>query len=82
MEDEFEKLVWETLSFYDPMTIEQIILDLDSEKIKTMPGFNTEELNKILDHFLNTKKVKLEVIDNDKAWIKVFPKRPWWKRFF
>ena len=74
-------LVLETLSFYEPMTMEKIILDIDSDQIKNDNDFTKERLDTILVELCKKNIIKLEVIEDQKTWIKVFKhKRSWWKR--
>ena len=80
---EWVDLVLETLSFYEPMSLEKIILDIDSERIKDCDDFNKELLENILKELVSYKLVKDKKIDGEKTWVKVFRhKRSWWQRLF
>ena len=43
-------LVLETLSFFEPMSLDKIILDFDKSVIEKMPDFTSDELEKILKY--------------------------------
>lgn len=74
-------LVLETLSFYEPMSLEKIILDIDSERIKDCDDFNKEMLENILNELVSKKLVKEKKLEGEKNWVKVFRhKRNWWQR--
>jgi restriction endonuclease Mrr len=77
-----EKLVLVTLSFFEPMTFSQIILDFDKDLISNFPNFDKEELIEVLDSLEKKKLINRIKIDKEIGWIRVHIKRPWWKRFF
>lgn len=77
---ELEELVIGTLSFYEPMTLSQIILDFDSEQIRKFPNFTKEELALILQKFEKKKLIKKQNIDKEIGWIKIQAKRSWFNR--
>ena len=83
---EFENLLLSTLSFYEPMTLEKIILDFDANEIKKYPHLEANDLKKILVTLQKKKKIKKIKIaigkGSEDAWIKIYPSRPWWKRIF
>ena len=83
---EFENLLLSTLSFYEPMTLEKIILDFDANEIKKYPQIEANDLKKILVTLQKKKKIKKIKIaigkSSEDAWIKIYPNRPWWKRIF
>lgn len=79
--DELEELVLETLSFLDPMTKEKLILDFDSDRLQQFPDFDKETLEKILKKLVKKKKIKL-IKGADDSYLKIMPKRPWWKKIF
>ncbi|EQC49062.1 hypothetical protein M899_2752 [Bacteriovorax sp. BSW11_IV] len=69
----------ETLSFYEAMSFENIILDFDSEKLKSIGDFSRDELEEILSELVKEKKLKLTKINGEPRWQKVFKKK---KRFW
>lgn len=77
-----EELVLMTLSFYEPMTFSNIILDFDNDQLKDFPDFSREELVDILALLKKKKLIKQITLDKEAAWIRVYPKRSWWKRLF
>lgn len=77
-----EDFVLMTLSFFEPMTFSQIILDFDKEILKNFPDFDQERLHEILKILKKKKLIKEVRIDKEMGWIKIQKKRPWWKRFF
>ena len=77
-----ENLVLMTLSFFEPMTFSQIILDFDNEQLKNFPQFDKETLQEILVILRKKKLIKEVKIDKEIGWIKVQRKRVWWKRIF
>lgn len=82
MNQKLNDLVLSTLSFYEPMTFSRIILDFDNEILKDFPEFDKEDLKMILNNLKKQKLIKSTKIEKEEAWIRVLPKRPWWKRLF
>ena len=82
MNTKLEELVLVTLSFFEPMTFSQIILDFDSDLLKDFPDFDKEQLQEIINSLERKKLIKKLTIDKEMGWIRVLPKRSWWKRFF
>lgn len=79
--DELDELILETLSFLEPMSTESLILDFDSDRLQQFPDFNKETLEQKLKSLVKKKKVKL-IKGKEPTYIKLMPKRSWWKRFF
>lgn len=81
-----EELVLGTLSFYEPMTFSNIILDFSSELLKDFPNFDKSDLEAILKELEKKKLIKKIILDRSPhkefAWIRLYPKRSWWKRIF
>lgn len=78
-EIEKQNLVLETLSFYEAMSFEKMILDFDEKKLKALGEFSREELEEILNILVKNKKVKLTMENGEPRWQKIFKKR---KKFF
>ena len=74
-----ESLVLETLSFFDPLTKEQIYLQFDPEMVKILSHLTREDLDQALIDLKKSKKIKEVKVGKDAGWIKVYPKRPWYK---
>ena len=71
-----------TLSFLEPMSLEMIFLDLDKNFLESNPNLTTEDLLKELKRLEKDKKVKKSLIDGQYFWVRVYPKRPWYKKLF
>lgn len=80
--DKIDELVLETLSFYEPMTFANIILDFNDELLAGFPDFDKEQLVQVLSHLEQKKLIKKVMQEKEVAWIRVFRKRSWWKRLF
>lgn len=79
---ELEVLILETLSFFENMTLEKIILDLDQNKLKQFPDFSKEDLLDLLNQFERERLVKKIQIDQEVMWIKIRKQNnSWFKRF-
>jgi hypothetical protein len=76
-----EDLVLETLSFLEPMTFSQIILDFDNEKLSKFPTFSKEDLENVIHKLEKKKKLKRITIDKEVGWIKIQRKRSWLQNF-
>jgi hypothetical protein len=81
---EIYDLLLETLSFYEPMSLEKIIMDIDSDRAKGINDFNKETLELALTSLQSEKLLNLiKSHDDQKTWIKVFKrKRSWWQRLW
>jgi hypothetical protein len=79
--DELDELILETLSFLEPMSTERLILDFDSDRLQQFPDFNKETLEKKLKSLIKQKKVKV-IKGQEPTYLKLMPKRPWWKKIF
>jgi transcription initiation factor IIE alpha subunit len=82
MNTKLENLVLATFSFFEPMTFSQIILDFDSDLLKDFPNFDKEQLQDIINLLEKKKLIKRVTIDKERGWLRVHPKRSWWKRLF
>lgn len=79
--DELDELILETLSFLEPMSVERLILDFDSDRLQQFPDFDKETLENKLKALVKKKRVKV-IKGAENSYIKLMPKRPWWKKFF
>jgi hypothetical protein len=77
-----ENEILRTLSFMEPMTLEYIFLDLDKEFLQHHHELNYQDLLNALGALVKTKKIKQIESNDQKKWIKLFPKRPWYKSLF
>lgn len=81
--NQLNDVVLETLSFMEPMNLEKIFLDLDQGFLEENPQLTTQDLLTSIDELIKAKKVKIHnKSGGQNYWIKIFPKRPWYKRFF
>lgn len=62
-----------TLSFFEPMTMEFIYLDLDQNFLLENPDMTVENLHEVLSLLVKEKKVKK--LKNPDRWIRVHPKK-------
>ena len=77
LEDEILK----TLSFIEPMSLEMIFLDFDKQFLLLNNELSYDDLLSSLKKLVKLKKIQLAPSDeSQKYWIKVFPKRKWYKR--
>ena len=82
MKEKIDELILESLSFYTPLTLDQIILDLDHNKIQNIPEFSLDILEKRIKFFVKTKKVKVLKSKHEVTFIKLYPrKKTFLKRF-
>lgn len=70
-----ERLILENLSFYEPMSIEKLLLDFDQEVIEGHRELTIDDLKNELLRLEKRKKVVKELIEGREYYKKVFPKR-------
>lgn len=75
-------LVLETLSFFEPMSLEKIIFDFDKDKIEKMKDFSKDDLEAILEHLVKKKKVKVLNLEKGNQYIKIQKKASGLKKLF
>ena len=75
MKEKIDELILGSLSFYTPLTLDQIILDLDPKQVKSIPEFNLDILEKRIKFFIKAKKIKVSKSKNQVTYIKIFPRR-------
>jgi hypothetical protein len=78
MSDTIENIILEAISFYDPLTKDKIILDLDEYKITEVNEFSLEEFEGCFKKLLKEEKIKQIKVGPDIAYLRVFPKRRSW----
>lgn len=79
---DIENHILETLSFFDPMSIEQIILDFDEKILMKNPDFTKKELFVVLDDMRKRKILKVTKQKGEKYWLKCYKKRKKWYHIF
>ena len=72
---DIETILLETLSFYDEMSLEDIILQMSSADINHNKKLTGDDLLKALESLTKRRKIKLSAKKPDKKWIRIFPKR-------
>jgi hypothetical protein len=77
-----EELVLKTLSFYEPMTFSNIILDFDDESLKEFPTFDKEQLQQIIVKLEKMKLIKQVLIEKETGWVRIHTKRSWLNTIF
>lgn len=69
-----EKLL-ETLSFFSPMTLEQIYLDFDEDYLLEHSNYTYDDLIECLASLEKQNKIKSSGKDKSKVWIRHYPKK-------
>jgi hypothetical protein len=77
---ELEELILETLSFYEPMTKEKLLLDFDIKKLKSKTAANMEDLELALKGLIKKGYLKTTGKEKEQTWIRVMPKKSFLKR--
>ena len=70
---ELECLVLQTLSFYESMTLAQIIMTFDNEVLKKHPHFSQEDLEGILKKLRGLGLVQVTKSKGQKSWQRIHP---------
>lgn len=70
------------LSFYEPMNLEKIYLDLDQDFLMENPELTTNDLLQELQLLERAKKLKKTKRDGQFYWQRLYPKRSWWRSIF
>jgi len=70
----FEELE-RTLSYFEPMSLELIYLDLDAAFLKLHPSLTIEDLSETLQEMKDQKKIKENIVKEHKYYLKLYPKR-------
>ena len=76
-----ENELLKTLSFFEPMSLDLIYLDLDRNFVEENPNLNIDDLELSLKTLINQKKVKMIKIDKSNLYIRNFPKKSLLQRF-
>jgi len=72
---ELDQYILETLSFYDFMTKEQLILDLDPVKLLEFSNFTLDDLEKKLVALAKKGKIEINRDEADVRYRRLFPKK-------
>lgn len=64
-----------TLSFFEPMTLEYILLDLDKSFLDTYDKLTTKDLLVSLQHLEKKKLIKKIKQEEQISWIRIQPRK-------
>lgn len=77
-----EQIILGVFSFYEPMTFSKVIMDLDQVMIKDLGDFSKEDLEQTIKSLEQKGFIKGSMIDKETSWIRLHPRKPWWRRLF
>ncbi|MCK5073786.1 MAG: hypothetical protein KAQ98_10200 [Bacteriovoracaceae bacterium] len=81
--ESLEIILLKILSFYEPLTIEKILLEIDSDEISSMPHLTMEDLEQVLLKMKKQGRLKCRGKGRDRSWLRINPGRiSWWRRIF
>lgn len=69
-----------TLSYFEPMTMEFIYLDMDQDFLMAHPEFTMDDLQECLKLLAKQKKIKTIKTDNTTRWVRIYPRKGLIKR--
>ena len=75
---ELEDILLETLSFYEPMRKEQILMDMDESKIQMFPDLSIDDLEATLKKMRRKGLLKSQGDGVDRTWLRINAKRGLW----
>lgn len=75
-----EEILLGVFSFYEPMTFSKLILDLGKDDLASLGHLSREELEEAINSLLKQGLIKAVTIDKERGWIRIHPRRSWWKR--
>jgi predicted transcriptional regulator len=70
-----EELILGALSFFEPMSIEKLIIDFSFQELKKRPQLNLDSLESLLGKLVKRGIIKTIEKDGEKYYIKNFPRR-------
>jgi len=76
--DQLDDILLETLSFYNPLSREEIIAQMDTEKIQACPNFTIEDLDNRILQLIRRDAIKVGERKGDRTYVKNFPTRTKW----
>ncbi|HLE12497.1 MAG: hypothetical protein A2504_07605 [Bdellovibrionales bacterium RIFOXYD12_FULL_39_22] len=84
--DDLDKLILETLSFFRPLSVEQILLDMDGKKLETMRELTVDDLKLRLNALSTEGILKATQQKGESFWQKNYmgkaKKKSWISKFF
>jgi len=69
-----------TLSYFEPMSLEYIYIDLDQDFALEHPELSIEDLKKTLNQLVKEKKIKQVSDHKNPKWIRIYPQKTIWQR--
>lgn len=72
---ELKEELLKTLSFYEPMSLEYILLDLDKSFLDTFDELTTQDLLSALEKLKMDSLIKEITNGEEKVWIRMTPKK-------
>lgn len=80
--NELEQQLLSTLSYFEPMTLEFIYLDMDKNFLEQNPNYSIDDLQLALKNLTRQKKIKAIQTEGQLTWVKIYPKKSLFKRLF
>lgn len=77
-----EQIILGVFSFYEAMTFSKVILDLGKTELAELGDFTREDLEGTIKSLEKQKLLKAIQVDKETGWIRVHPKKSWWRRLF
>ncbi len=68
--DSLDKLLLQTLSFFKPLSMEQILLDMDGMELETLRELTVDDLLLRLEELTKKKILKRSLQKGEKVWQK------------
>jgi len=69
-----------TLSYFEPMSLEMIYIDLESDFLNQNRELTIQDLKDVLSKLEKEKRVKVIIEKKHKFWIKKYPQKNLWRR--
>lgn len=80
MSQAIEDKVLISLSFFEPMDLEQILLAIDIEDDPEDRDFTLGDLESVLEKLVREKRVMTRGKGRSKTWVKKYKTRSFWRR--
>jgi len=81
MSKELEDQLLVTLSYFESMSLELILIDMDSEFLKKNHSLTTADLELALKNLTKKKLIKIDHSNDQKKWLRVYQKKSVIKRY-
>ena len=79
---EFREEVLKTLSFFEHMTMEMILIDMNQDFLLARPSITTKHLHKELFELKKQGRITATNKNKQFLWIRIYPKKAWYKRIW